>query len=209
MMQSIHANVNAINTYKNAVINSAHNIANIDTPYFKSNSLQLSDLKQGGVNVAAIRQNQSQSYTIQSGRTLDFVIEGEGQFKLDAGERDHFTRNGKFYLDAEGSIVDSKGRVLLEDVVRPDENIDDYEITEKGEFIVNREYRGKIDIFDSYGNKIPEEQYRVKSGMIEVSDVDYAKEVVDMIAAENAISANYAAVKTFDELTGLIVDLVS
>ncbi len=63
---------------KNSLITTANNVANINTPYYKSNSLQLSELKQGGVNVASIRQNEQLSYTIASGRTLDFVIDGQG-----------------------------------------------------------------------------------------------------------------------------------
>ena len=208
MMQGLYESANAISTYKNSLITTAHNVANINTPYYKSNSLQLYDLKQGGVNVAAVRQNQDQSYTISSGRTLDFVIDGPGQFMLKDGDKEYFTRNGIFFLDGEGDIVDREGRTLLEDVVQPGETIDEFSIGQDGTFTINGEYRGKIDIYDSYGNKIPEDLYMLKSGMLEVSDVDYAREVVDMIAAQNALSANYASVRSYNELLGLIVNLV-
>ena len=208
MMQGLYESANAISTYKNSLITTAHNVANINTPYYKSNSLQLYDLKQGGVNVAAVRQNQDQSYTISSGRTLDFVIDGPGQFMLQDGDKEYFTRRGIFFLDGEGDIVDREGRTLLEDVVQPGETIDEFSIGQDGTFTINGEYRGKIDIYDSYGNKIPEDLYMLKSGMLEVSDVDYAREVVDMIAAQNALSANYASVRSYNELLGLIVNLV-
>jgi len=161
------------------------------------------------VAVSSIRQNQSLSYTIQSGRNLDFVIEGKGNFKLNDNGNAYFTRNGSFYLDGKGDIVDSKGRALLQDVVQPGETIEDFSITDEGEITVNDQYRGKIDIYDSYGNKIPEDLYSLKSGQLEVSDVDYAREVVNMMVTQHATSANVASVRTYDEMLGLIVNLVA
>lgn len=208
MMQGLYNSVDAISTYKNALITSANNVANINTPYYKSNTLQLQDLKQGGIAISSVRQNQQQSYTIESGRTLDFVIDGPGNFKLNDNGQAYMTRKGTFYLDGEGDIVDRSGRVLLKDVIRRDEPVDNFNIYKDGTVTVNEEYRGKIDIYDSYGNKIPEDLYMLKSGMVEVSDVDYAREVQNMIANENAMAANYASVRTFDELLGLIVNVV-
>jgi len=209
MIQGLYNSANAINVYNTSLAVTANNIANINTPYYKSNTLQLHDLKQGGVAVSSIRQNQSLSYTIQSGRNLDFVIEGKGNFKLNDNGNAYFTRNGSFYLDGKGDIVDSKGRALLQDVVQPGETIEDFSITDEGEITVNDQYRGKIDIYDSYGNKIPEDLYSLKSGQLEVSDVDYAREVVNMMVTQHATSANVASVRTYDEMLGLIVNLVA
>jgi len=209
MIQGLYNSADAISTYKNALITSAHNVANINTPYYKSNSLQLHDLKQGGIAVSSVRQNQQLSYTISSGRTLDFVIEGNGKFMLDDNGDPYLTRNGSFYLDGEGDVVDIKGRKLLEDVVQPGETIENFNISEDGTFTINGEARGKVDIYDSYGNKIPEDLYALRSGMIEVSDVDYAREVVGMMTTQNAMSVNYASIRTFDDMMGLIVNLVA
>lgn len=209
MIQGLYNSADALNTYKTSLAVTANNIANINTPYYKSNTLQLYDLENGGVNVSSIRQNQSLSYTIQSGRTLDFVIDGQGSFKLNDNGNAYFTRNGSFYLDGEGSIVDSKGRTLLEDIVQPGESVQDFSITDNGEVTINEQYRGKIDIYDSYGNKMPEDLYSLRSGELEVSNVDYAREVVDMMVNQNAFSANIGAVRTHDEMLGLIVNLVA
>jgi len=209
MIQSLYTAANAIDTYKNSLIITSGNIANINTPYYKSNTIQLQELKNGGVSVSSIRQNQQQSYTISSGRQLDFVIDGPGNFKLDDGGRDHFTRNGIFYQDEEGSIIDSEGRILLRDVFEPDESMRDAEIGEDGTFFVNGEVRGKVDVYNSYGERIPDSQYDLRTGEIEVSDVDYAREVINTIVQQNAFTANVASLRTNDEMIGLIVDLVS
>ncbi|ADD67865.1 fagellar hook-basal body protein [Denitrovibrio acetiphilus DSM 12809] len=208
MMQGLYTGANAISVYKNSLINTANNVANINTPYFKSNTLQLNEMEQGGVSISSIRQNQDLSYTISSGRTLDFVIDGSGQFRLEDNNGTSYTRNGVFYLDAEGDVVDSGGRKLLEDVVKPGESAESLSVGEDGSFTVDGEFRGKIDVYDSYGNKIPENLYMLRSGMLEVSDVDYAREVVDMIVTKNAFSANTSSVRTYDDMLGLIVNLV-
>ncbi|PLX69418.1 MAG: hypothetical protein C0603_00375 [Denitrovibrio sp.] len=209
MLQSIYTGAEAISTYKNSLITTAHNVANINTPYYKSNSLHLVDLKQGGVNISSVRQNDQLSYTIESGRTLDFVIAGEGQFKLDDNGSDYYTRSGVFYQDVAGNVVDSEGRLLLEDVVQPNENISEFDIDKDGTFSINGDVRGKVDIYDNFGNKQPDDLIEIKTGELEASDVDIAREIVNMMTTSSAMTANYANIKTADEMLGLIVDMVA
>lgn len=210
MLQSLYTGADAISTYKNSLITTANNVANINTPYYKSNSLQLSELKQGGVNVASIRQNEQLSYTIASGRTLDFVIDGQGgEFKLDDNGSDYYTRNGVFYQDTAGNIVDSEGRLLLKDVVRPDESISEFEISGDGTFSIGGEVRGKVDVYDKQGNKKPDDAFELKTGVLEASDVDIAREIVDMLTTSSAMTANYANIRTTDEMLGLIINMVA
>lgn len=208
MLQSLYTAANAIDTYKSSLLTTANNVANINTPYYKSNSLQLASLKQGGISVSSIRQNQSQAYTITSGRTLDFVIAGPGQFRLNQDGQDYFTRKGIFYVDGQWSLVDSDGRVLLDNVVQPGETASQVQVDDRGNVMVGDKVRGKIDIYDAYGNKMTEDQYQLKSGEVEASDVDTAKEVVNMLVAQKATLANYTVVRTNDEMLGLIVNLV-
>ncbi|PLX67479.1 MAG: hypothetical protein C0602_10340 [Denitrovibrio sp.] len=209
MLESLYTGAEAIDTYKNSLITSAHHIANINTPYYKSNTLQLKDLEYGGINIASIRQNQSLSYTITSGRTLDFVIDGPGNFKLNDGGDEFLSRRGVFSLDDAGNVVDQKGRVLLEEVVEPGENISQFNISENGVFEINGEFRGKVDIYDNQGNKIADDQFRLRTGELEASDVDAAREIVNMMSTQKAIMFNFASIRTSDDLLGLIVNLVS
>lgn len=209
MLDSLYTGANAISTYENALSTTANNIANINTPYFKSNSIQLAELKHGGVAVSSIRQNQELSYTIQSGRTLDFVIDGEGMFRLDDNGQDYFTRRGDFTLDAEGNITDREGRILLPEVIDEGESISDADIAEDGTITVNGEFRGKVDVYSQYGEEIAENHYRLRTGELEASNVDLAREMVNMMITQNAMTANYANVRAGDEMLGMIVDMVS
>jgi len=208
MLQGLYTGANAVDTYKNSLITTAHNIANINTPYYKSNSLQLQDLKYGGINVSSIRQNEQLSYTIQSGRTLDFVIDGRGEFKLDAGGDEYFTRRGVFQVDAEGDLVDSRGRVLLADVLEEGETPSQISVAENGVVSVNNQERGKIDLYSrETGQKIADKEFRLKTGMLEASNVDIAREIVDMLTTQRAMSFNYANIRTNSEMLGLIINL--
>jgi flagellar hook protein FlgE len=209
MMQGLYTGADAVSTYKNALISTAHNIANINTPYYKSNTLQLNELRYGGVNVSSIRQNQELSYTILSGRTLDFVIDGPGQFKLtDDSGSDYFTRRGIFYIDSAGNMIDHKGRMLQADVIAPDEDVSQLDVDSEGYITVNGSERGKLEIYDYQGNKLADDRYELKTGMVEVSDVDFAREVVDLMSFRKATYANYVTMKSSDEMLGLIVNLV-
>jgi len=205
MLQGLSANVTGINAYKNSLITSANNIANINTPSFKSNSLHLSELKNGGVQVSAVSSNNQQGYLIQSGRTLDFAIQGDGYFKLQGDDGgDYFTRKGNFYVDGEGSLVDERGRTLVEDVVDVGDKLS---IEDDGGILVNGERVGEIPIFDNNGNRIQQDRVDLRSGALEASNVDYAREIVNMMVSQNAMKANITSARTHDDLLGLIVNL--
>ena len=48
----------------------------------------------------------------QTGRNLDFAIQGEGYFVVSDGDREYYTRNGAFKLQPDGSVVNSIGMKL-------------------------------------------------------------------------------------------------
>jgi flagellar basal-body rod protein FlgG len=108
----------------------ANNIANINTEGFKKKEISFQDLVyqavsgpgqpvvprgEGmqvgtGVRVTAARTVFSQGLLKETGRELDFAIEGEGFFRLvlpDGSEA--FTRAGGFYKDAEAKMVTANG----------------------------------------------------------------------------------------------------
>src|SRR3712207_2535375 len=73
-----------------------------------------SDLAQVGlgVKVAAITTNWTQGATQSTGRSTDFMIEGDGFFVTRAGTEQLFTRAGSFEFDANGKLVTPDGSVL-------------------------------------------------------------------------------------------------
>jgi flagellar hook protein FlgE len=113
----------------------SNNIANASTNAFKKSRVSFSDVvanssvsrpiaKGIGAMAGAIRQDFSQGSIIGTRRSLDMAIDGSGYFVLvergtnlnggrDAGVPYRYTRNGSFFLDRDGFIVDSRGRYLL------------------------------------------------------------------------------------------------
>jgi flagellar hook protein FlgE len=105
------------------------NLANLNTPGFKSSRVTFSDelsqtlrpanapsggiggknpMQSGtGTRVASIDVNYGQGGITPTGRPFDLAIEGEGFFVLTNGSQDFYTRVGAFNLDENNDLVDS------------------------------------------------------------------------------------------------------
>ncbi|MBK5251277.1 MAG: flagellar hook-basal body complex protein [Peptostreptococcaceae bacterium] len=139
MLRSLYAGVSGMrsNQVKMDVI--GNNIANVNTTAFKSgrarfqdlfsqtlaNAQMPSDTGLGGINpkqvglgvgVAAIDTVMSGGSLKPTGRELDFAIEGEGFFVVSrdsAGDMKRYTRDGAFFTDYEGNLVNAEGLRVL------------------------------------------------------------------------------------------------
>jgi flagellar hook protein FlgE len=65
-----------------------------------------------GVKLGGISTNWTQGATQNTGRSTDFMIEGDGFFVVQAGTQQLFTRAGSFSFDSVGNLVTSSGAVL-------------------------------------------------------------------------------------------------
>lgn len=109
----------------------ANNIANTSTAGFKAEHLLLETdtgsraRHQDGpdrlrfVDDWGLARDFRQGSMTQTGRPLDFAIEGEGFFVLETGAGDRFTRDGRFTLNDTGEIIASDGAKLLDDQGNP------------------------------------------------------------------------------------------
>ena len=106
----------------------ANNIANAETTGFKVEQLLLgSEVGQRGRNDAVrpgpsfvldngIGRNFGQGALNETGRTLDFAIDGEGAFfKIQDGAGEAYTRDGAFTIDPTGQLVTKSGLPVLGD----------------------------------------------------------------------------------------------
>src|SRR4051794_4798068 len=111
-----------------------NNIANVNTVGYKSSQTVFQDtlsqvVRAGGapaadrggtnpaqvglgVKLAATTTNWTQGATQTTGRSTDFMIEGDGFFVTRAGTEDLYTRAGSFDFDGEGKLVTPNGGVL-------------------------------------------------------------------------------------------------
>ncbi|MEB0041394.1 MULTISPECIES: flagellar hook protein FlgE [unclassified Pseudomonas] len=103
-----------------------NNIANVATTGFKSSRTEFQDQYSAavsgasgatnsgsGVRVAAVSQQFTQgNLTTGTGRSLDLAIQGNGFFMVSDNGEKLYTRDGAFYPDKDGNIVNSSGQKL-------------------------------------------------------------------------------------------------
>jgi flagellar hook protein FlgE len=120
MLDSINVGVSGLLGYERGLRVIANNTTNMNTPGYKSSTLQFSDLfyasspgagGQGlrlgqGVTTTGTHLDFRQGELRQTGNEFDLALEGDGLFMLrDAQGATRYTRDGEFQLDAEGVLV--------------------------------------------------------------------------------------------------------
>jgi flagellar hook protein FlgE len=123
MIDTIYVAVSGLHGYEQGLRTISNNTANLNTPGFKSSSLQFADMftadsrasgggqtaQSGfGLNTLGTTLNFNQGQLQNTGNDLDLAIDGQGLFGLraaDGGVR--YTRDGQFKFDSEGVLVSS------------------------------------------------------------------------------------------------------
>ena len=125
MIETIYIGMSGLTGYSSGLRGIANNVANLNTPGFKSSSLEFSSLFYSNEGSAGARQgsvtpqfghgvaagqsslNFRQGDLRQTGNSLDLAVEGQGLFVLrDAGGGLRYTRAGQFEMTQEGFLVD-------------------------------------------------------------------------------------------------------
>ena len=157
----------------------------------------------------------------KTGNTLDLAIEGEGFFTLEAPDGTTvLTRSGSFNVDADGFLVFSDGFRVIGEGGAIEIGDGEVSVGQTGEVEVDGTIVGRIvpgtapDIgqLQKLGDSlfavpegvelIPVEQYSIRQGFIETSNVDIVREMIDMMVSFRAYEANSKAVRSQDESLG-------
>lgn len=123
MLDSIYIGMSGLQGYSRGLKIIANNTANINTPGFKSSSLQFGDMfyangdqsgtSKGtfgssghGLMTSGTTLNFKQGELRQTGNALDLAVDGAGMFTLkDANGKLHYTRAGQFEFNSSGVLV--------------------------------------------------------------------------------------------------------
>jgi flagellar basal-body rod protein FlgF len=111
----------------------ATNLANTNTPGFKTSRTLFADFlsRQSGVDPVrggrtltftqdrATYREQAEGAVTRTANPLDLAIEGPGFFSVQTKTGPMLTRAGRFDLQADGSIVDADGNALLDSAGKP------------------------------------------------------------------------------------------
>ncbi len=238
----------------------ANNLANVNTVGFKKSRADFQDLMyqnlrtpgapsaEGlqipsgimiglGVKLVAVQKIFTQGDFIQTGNSLDMVIEGDGFFQVTLPDGTiAYTRAGAFKLDREGRIVNSDGYILEPGITIPPDtrNITvgaDGKVTvlqagsstpvEVGQIELTKfaNPAGLMPIgknlympTDSSGEAIrgipgSEGLGTIAQGFLELSNVNIVEEMVNMIVSQRAYEINSKAIQASDEMLQTINNL--
>ena len=122
MLNSIYIGLTGLSSYSRGLQTISNNVANLNTPGFKTSTLRFGDLfytggEQGrmsaegvqygtGVNVGGSTVNFRQGDMRNTGGDLDFAIQGRGLLVLMDGANRLYARTGQFGVDAEGFVAE-------------------------------------------------------------------------------------------------------
>src|SRR3712207_9173953 len=127
MLRSMFSAISGLRAHQTKMDVTSNNIANVNTVGFKGSQTVFQDtlsqvLRGGGqpaadrggtnpaqvglgVKLAAITTHWTQGATQSTGRSTDFIIEGDGFFVTRAGTEQLFTRAGSFEFEDRKSVV--------------------------------------------------------------------------------------------------------
>jgi len=202
-----------------------NNIANLNTPGFKK--LLLEEMSQH------VPTNKGDAYNLfifprfkathiiveqgalkKTGAPLDLALNGEGFFAVKVKGGELYTRNGHFFVDSLGRLVDSKGNPVL------DISGNEIVLEGRGKVTVTKDgvvYEGKNQVGilkvvnftsvrplgDSYyqgiGSPMPSEA-EVLQGFLESSNVEPVKEMVNLIEAQRRFEIYGNLIRSLESL---------
>ncbi|TFD60251.1 flagellar hook protein FlgE [Cryobacterium suzukii] len=134
MLRSLYSGISGLRSHQTMLDVTGNNIANVNTTAFKASAAQfqdtLSQLTEAaggatattggtnpaqvglGVQVAGISTNFAQGSSQATGKTTDFMINGDGFFVTSLGDEILYTRAGSFNFDSAGRLVSPDGAIV-------------------------------------------------------------------------------------------------
>ena len=156
-------------------------------------------------------------------RPTDFALVGDVFFAVqtEAGER--YTRCGAFYIDEAGYLVDGEGNFLLGEKGPIYVGGLNFQVNELGDVVVGGEIADTIKVASFEDNGMLRKQgsnlyfsleapqaaanpHRILQGVLETSNVDISREMVDMITVYRTYETNQRMLSMIDETAGKAVN---
>jgi len=215
----------AAGSEKLAVI--GRNMANVGTVGYRTSEVDFADTfyrvtsQEGGgqvavgsgVRISEITVGTSAGALRETGRALDFAIEGDGYFCVQGEEGLFYTRAGNFTASKDGWLTTPDGKFVL------DAEHGHIAVSDEDEKSTVEGLAQQIGVFTfaspmgltPAGNNLSEESLAsgaakpledavVRQGTLESSGVDLAGEMTKMIGAQRSFQANARMVKAADEI---------
>lgn len=158
-----------------------------------------------------------------TGRDTDLFIAGDGYFALNTPDGERYSRSGAFQLDSQGILVDGNGNQLLGIEGPIYVGSEGFSINENGDVFIGDERINTIRIVSFEDNTALRKEggnlystitapiedaanTAIKQGALESSNVEIAREMVDMMTVYRAYETNQKMVTMIDEINGKAVN---
>ena len=185
-------------------------------------NVQKIGIKNPGVKIGENYTDYTQGSFRITDNTYDLALAGDGFFAIEftnkAGETDtKYTRAGQFTLNKDGYLVTEEGDYVLDTQNRRIRlnTLLDSKITDDGTIYQNDQAVARIQVtdFEDYdylekygetyyqpieGAKTPTADAQVKSGYLEMANVQIVSEMVNLISITRAYESNQKVVQTID-----------
>jgi flagellar basal-body rod protein FlgG len=200
--------------------NTTHNITNAGTAGFKAEQLRFLDgiTADTSAQGSTISVDYSQGGLHKTGNILDLAIRGEGFFSVQTKDGVAYTRDGRMTLNENGELVSLAGEYILGEggkitvsgrdvqiggtgIVRIDGNeVDTLKITnfQEPSALVKLNARLYRNPDDRAGAR-DDEDSQIKSGYLELSNVQAVQEMVEMINIQRTFESYQKAIQTIDD----------
>jgi flagellar basal-body rod protein FlgF len=205
-----------------------NNLANASTAGFKRQAgafASVLDAYLAGADISSVEQHTGLDLTqgtfSETGNALDLAIDGEGFFVVETPEGEMYTRCGAVHVNAGGRLVDSAGSSIAGEggaiILPPSVSSEQVAVAADGTVSAGGQILGRLRIVDFddpqaleavSGTMLrapegvtarPAEDYAVRQGYREMSNVNMVKELVDLITVTRMYEANYKALEKSGE----------
>lgn len=235
MNRGLYDSASAILTLNRNMEVKTHNIANVNTVGYKYNNAHNNVFEEvmlsykgenlgivpTRVGVEKITTVYSQGAFMNTQRNLDVAIAGDGYIKIDRGNNQFsYTRNGNLKVDSDGYLVDFNGNYVMgqNGTIRVP-SADGVSFKNDGTILYNNTVIDKLYVtalenpqkqtltyFTAEGEK--NGTFSVNQGYLEASNVDTAKEMVDVISIQRLLTTNSKMLQAQDELNKKMIDSI-
>lgn len=200
-------------------------IERLDDPNIISRSTPIGE-QNTGVHIDEIVTDHAQGILEETGKTTDLAIEGTGYFAVETPDGVRYTRDGAFTVNAEGYLATSGGHFVLNTAgARIQVNGSAFQVDEAGVVtaegaqvgtlqLVSFEDTGALrkvgdNLYYNYGNSATTQGGgSVRQGVLETSNVDITREMVNLIQVSRRYETNQRMVQMLDESLGKAVNEV-
>lgn len=186
-------------------------------------NVQRTGVRNPGVKIGENYTDFSQGSFRETGNTLDLALSGEGFFTVEFTPKGGsatklYTRSGQFSMDKDGYLVTTEGDYVLDTQDRRiqlntnlDVDIDaSGRISQEGRAVAQLQITnfGDYNYLEKYGEtyfqpvagaRTVNPSATVRSGYLEMSNVQVVSEMVNLIAITRAYESNQKLVQTYDD----------